>query len=306
MKYIYGPIPSRRLGFSLGIGPIPKKTCNYSCIYCQLGRTNPLTNTRKMFFEVKEILTELDEVLQSNLHFDVISIVGEGEPTLYYGLGQLIDEIKKRTDKPVAVITNGANLNDRQIQDELMNADLVLPSLNAYDEELFRKINRPHPQINFQDTIEGLISFSNAFKGRIWLEIMLLKGVNDDDESLEKFKEILKNINYERLYLNTVVRPPAENDIEMISPDRMQKAVDILSGISIDLLSTKSYQSLIEDDYEAIISIIKRHPMNQHEILAFLNIRGVEDSQSIIKRLDDDAKLEKLFYKGYIIYRYKV
>ncbi|HAG10444.1 MAG TPA: radical SAM protein, partial [Desulfotomaculum sp.] len=114
-KYIYGPVPSRRLGLSLGVSIIPKKACNYSCIYCQLGRTDRMTNTRQLFYPVGDIIEELDKVLQNNISFDVVTIVGEGEPTLYLGLGELIEEIHKRTDKPVAVITNGALLYELQV-----------------------------------------------------------------------------------------------------------------------------------------------------------------------------------------------
>ncbi len=159
MKYIYGPVPSRRLGISLGISPIPKKTCNYSCIYCQLGRTDHMTNMRQMFFSVEEIMDEFDEFLKESIKFDVVTIVGEGEPTLYLGLGELISEIQKRTDKPVAVITNGALFYDPNLRSELYNADIVLPTLDAYDDESFRKINRPHSTIDFEKVSYGLKTF---------------------------------------------------------------------------------------------------------------------------------------------------
>lgn len=305
MKFIYGPIPSRRLGFSLGISAIPKKTCNYSCIYCQLGRTNHLTNSRQMFYPVEDIVQEFEEAIKGNVKYDVVSIVGEGEPTLYLGLGKLIKEIKLRTDKPVAVITNGAYLFDENVQEELMNADIVLPSLNAYNEETFKKINRSSGQINFHNSFEGLKSFSKNYKGEIWLEIMFVQGYNDDDESLLKFKELLKEIRYDRLYLNTPVRPPAEDYVVASTHQQIEKAVELLGGISIDLLSSKVYQSSISDDYEAIISIIQRHPMNQHEIEGFLRTRDCNNVEFIFLKLQNDNKVVMINYKGYIIYRLK-
>lgn len=304
-KYIYGPIPSRRLGFSLGIGPIPKKTCNYSCIYCQLGRTNHFTNDRENFFPLEDILKEFTEASKTNLHYDVVSIVGEGEPTLYSELGALIASLKTLTDKPICVITNGALLTDDTVQQELMNADIVLPSFNAYDEKTFRKINRPLKDITFAQTYEALINFSHRFPGKIWLEIMLLAGINDSDEALIKFKTLLKAIKYERLYLNTPVRPPAESYVQTIDHEQMHKAVSILGGISIDLLSSELYQSSITDDYEAIISNIKRHPMNQFEITAFLKSRNVNDTKDVFKKLDENEAIDKLHYKGLITYRLK-
>lgn len=189
MKYIYGPVPSRRLGISLGVSPIPKKTCNYSCIYCQLGKTDHFTNTREMFFPVAEILMEFDAFLKSGVSFDVVTIVGEGEPTLYLGLGELILGIKERTDKSVAVITNGALLYDAALRAELGLADIVLPTLDAYDTVSFRKINRPHRSIDFEKVNEGLITFSKEYTGSLWIEIMLIDGINDDDESLRKYAE---------------------------------------------------------------------------------------------------------------------
>jgi wyosine [tRNA(Phe)-imidazoG37] synthetase (radical SAM superfamily) len=305
MKYVYGPLPSRRLGISLGISPIPKKTCNYSCIYCQLGRTDHLTNTRKMFFPVEEILAELDEFLKSAVKFDVVTIVGEGEPTLYLGLGELICEIKKRTDKPVAVITNGALFYDPALRAELYNADIVMPTLDAYDEESFKKISRPYGTIHFDQVYEGLKAFSEEYQGQLWIGIMLIADVNDDDESLRKYSEILKNLKYDRLHINTPVRPPSESYAKAISHEKMNHAVDILGGTSIELLESKGFHSEITDNYEALMSIIKRHPMNQFEIKGFLNSRGYSDIDAIFNKLKNDTKVISINYKGYETYRLK-
>lgn len=305
MKYVYGPVPSRRLGISLGISPIPKKTCNYSCIYCQLGRTNRMTNERQMFFKLSDIMREFELVLESKTVFDVITIVGEGEPTLYEGLGVLIAEIKKRTDKPVAVITNGALLYDGKLREELYQADIVLPTLDAYDEDSFKKINRPHGTLDFSSLKDGLILFSEKYNGQLWVEIMLIKGMNDDIESLKKYKEMLANIKYDRLYINTPVRPPAEENVNAVDTEAMKTAVDVLGGISIDLLESEGFHSEIPDHFKAILSIIKRHPMNQFEIESFLSSRGCLESDKIITRLKSDKRIDLVEYKGYHTYRLK-
>ena len=192
MKYIYGPIPSRRLGLSLGISPIPKKYCNYSCIYCQLGRTNHMVYKREMFYEVDDIILELKTALNNNIQFDVISIVGSGEPTLYKGIGELINRIKLICDKPVVVITNGALLDDKQVQEDLLKCDIILPTIDAYDEKSFKLINRPHKKLVFKNIINGIIEFSKIFKGEIWLEIMFMDKINDDEKSLAEYKNLLK------------------------------------------------------------------------------------------------------------------
>ena len=305
MKYVYGPVPSRRLGLSLGISPIPKKACNYSCVYCQLGRTDKMTNTRQLFFPVEEIIREFDAFLNKNVSFDVVTIVGEGEPTLYLGLGKLISEIKHRTEKPVAVITNGALLYDRDMREELKEADIVLPTLDAYDEDTFKKINRPHGSISYKSVIQGLKDFSREYEGELWVEIMLIQGMNDDDASLEKLKKILKEISYDRIYINTPVRPPAESDVKAIDNERMKSAVEILNGISIELLESEGFYSDTEDDLEAVISIIKRHPMNQHEIEGFLESRKCSDIRGIIDNLRDDLRKKVINYKGYDTFRLK-
>ena len=305
MKYVYGPVPSRRLGLSLGISPIPKKTCNYSCIYCQLGRTDHMRNRRAMFFPVSEIIEEFEGVLESKTRFDVITIVGEGEPTLYEGLGDLIVEIKKRTDKPVAVITNGALFYDLKVRQELYSADIVSPTLDAYDEASFKRINRPHGELSFDDLRDGLILFSKEYSGQLWVEIMLIQGINDDAQSLREYKRMLSSIRYDRLYINTPVRPPAEDGVHAIQTESMKRAVDALGGISIDLLESEGFHSEISDHVEAILSIIRRHPMNQFEIEGFLTSRGCEEIDQLLLQLKNDPRIDSVAYKGYETYRLK-
>ncbi len=305
MKYIYGPVPSRRLGISLGISPIPKKTCNYSCIYCQLGRTNHMTNTREMFYKLEDIILEFDEILKENISFDVITIVGEGEPTLYLGLGKLIIELKKRTEKPIAVITNGALLYNKAVREELLISDIVLPTLDAYDEESFKKINRPIGSISYEKVLDGLIKFSKQYKGKLWLEMMFIKGYNNDISSILKYKELLAKINYDKLYLNTPIRPPAESFVEALTNKKMKEIEELLGGISIDLLDSEGFYSDISDHFQAILSIIKRHPMNQYEIKGFLNTRNCENIDEIITKLKKDPKIDVINYKGYLTFRLK-
>jgi len=305
MKYIYGPVPSRRLGISLGVSPIPKKTCNYSCVYCQLGRTDKMTNERKMFFAVEDIINEFESILKEEIYFDVITIVGEGEPTLYLGLGELILEMKKRTDKTIAVITNGALLYDPAVRKELSYADIVLPTMDAYDESSFKVINRPIGSLSFNQVLEGLIVFSKEYSGLLWLEMMFIKGINDDLESINKYINILDEINYDKLYLNTPVRPPAEGYIEAVTSDKMIQIVNILKGISIDLLDSEGFYSNISDHYEAILSIIKRHPMNQYEIRSFLASRKCTNIDELVSLLKKDSLVEAISYKDYFTFRLK-
>lgn len=303
MRHMYGPVPSRRLGSSLGVSPIPKKVCNYSCIYCQLGRTDRLTNTRQMFFPVSEIVAEFDEAAGRSPGFDVVTVVGEGEPTLYLGLGELLDQIQCRTDKPVAVITNGALLGDPSVRSDLSRADIVLPSLDAWDQASYRRINRPHRLLRFEDVHQGLKEFAETFEGQLWLEIMLMEGINADDSTLGKYAGLLTDLTYDRLCLNTPVRPPAEPYVRAVDHATMMHAAEVLGGVSIDLLQSVGFHSDIPDDYEAVRSIIKRHPMNQHEIEGFLESRGHRSSAEILERLRRDDAVAVIHYKGYDTFR---
>lgn len=306
-KYIYGPIPSRRLGLSLGVSPIPKKFCNYSCIYCQIGVTHNLTNTRREFFPLEDIINEFKRYISSDKNFDVVSIVGEGEPTLYSKLGELIISLKKLTDKPIAVITNTGLLYDKNVQEELLNADIVLPSMDFFSQESFKALHRPYGRLDFQQSYNGLMEFSKKFKGELWLEVMLIEDINSSKEDLLKLKKLIKNINYSKIYINTAVRPPAESWVKPASKETIDFAVGLLDGISIDNLSDGNFISEIKDNYEAILSIIKRHPMNQHELKGFLLGRKLtnKEIENLFLRLEEDKNIEILEYKGFYTYRLK-
>lgn len=304
-KYVYGPVPSRRMGLSVGISPIAKGHCNYSCIYCQLGRTRSMINKREEYFNCEDIIQEFKEYLKDDIEFDVVTIVGEGEPLLYSKLGLLIKELRQLTEKPIAVITNGALLSEASVREELKEADIVLPSLDACNEEIYKKINRPHGKINFQEVVEGLISFSKEYKGQLWIEIMIVKDINDSRECFLSLKELLNKIDYHRIYINSPVRPPAETFVEQPTKETIEEAVSILGGISIDKLVSEGFYSEIEDDYEAVLSIIKRHPMNQFEIKSFIEKRGNTEIEDFFNRLNNDANIERVNYKSYDTYRLK-
>ncbi|MFX0070757.1 MAG: radical SAM protein [Candidatus Hermodarchaeota archaeon] len=176
MKYVFGPVISRRLGRSLGIDPIPSKTCNFQCIYCQLGKTTNFTNELLEYIPTKEIIAEMELAIKLNEDkMDYITFVGSGEPTLHSKLNELILKAKNLSNIPICVITNGSLLDNPQVRNNLLDADVVLPTLDAGDEKLFIKINRPHPSIKYDLYVQGLIDFRKEFRGKFWLEIFLMK-----------------------------------------------------------------------------------------------------------------------------------
>lgn len=302
-KFVFGPVPSRRLGESVGVSPIPEKTCNYSCVYCQLGRTNKMTATRREYFPLEDILAQVKDFIESGTPYDVVSIVGEGEPTLYSRLGELICGIKAMTEKPVAVITNGALLCKAEVREELKNADIVLPSFDAFDEESFKKIDRPHGLLKYDEIYNGLVTFSNEYDGQLYLEVMLCDGMNTSDEQMQKLAAAIKNIRHDKLYVNTPVRPPAEDFVKAADRETVEKAVNLMDGISIDMLTSGSFYSDKEDNLDAILNICRRHPMNHFEIEGFLKSRSEADIEGFFERLTADEHVTVLDYKGIKTYR---
>jgi wyosine [tRNA(Phe)-imidazoG37] synthetase (radical SAM superfamily) len=262
-----------------------------------------MTNTRSEFFPLQQIVDEFRSALKCGVYFDAVTLVGEGEPTLYSHIGELITEMKKYTKKPAAVITNGALLYEKSLREELSHADIVLPSLDAYDERSFRTINRPCSGLTFEKCFQGLADFSREYTGELWIETMVIDGINDDDESLNRMKNLLKEVRYSRLYINTPVRPPAEENVPPVSPEKMERAVKILGGISIDQLVSVGFYSSEKDDYNAVLGIIRRHPMNQFEIGTFLKTRGNSEGKKILSRLNEDPAVQGVEYKGFVTYR---
>lgn len=290
-KHVYGPVPSRRLGKSLGVSPIPSKTCNYSCVYCQLGRTDHMTNVRQNFYDPQEILNEiLDAVKNNSSGIDYVTFVGEGEPTLCKSLGYLIRETKLRTKLPVAVITNGSLLYMEDVRNDLKDADVVLPSLDADDEETFKKINRPQGEIDFNKMMEGLKVFSKVRNGQLWVEVMLVKGINDGEKHLKGIAGILKEINPDRVYVNVPIRPPAEKWVEIPDEESLLKAHEILHSYVISGYEEGEFH--IDDPsklYDEIIKICERHPMREEQIKELAKKFGFSEEEMILKVKNNPA-----------------
>lgn len=232
MKYIYGPVESRRLGLSLGITLTPHKICSFNCVYCQLGKTTERTRERKEYVLVREIIDELKSWLENNSsdakRLNYITLSGSGEPTLNIKIDQLIAGIKKITSVPVAVITNASLLNMDAVRKALLGADVIVPSLNAIAYKVFAKINRPQENIKVEDLINGLIELKKEFSGKIWLEVMLVRGINDDLRHIKKLKEAVERINPDKIQLNSPIRTTAQENILSLYRSKLEKIRGIL------------------------------------------------------------------------------
>ncbi len=300
-KFVFGPVLSRRLGRSLGIDPVPLKTCTYDCVYCQLGRTPGKTADIKKYSSTDEITSELREILKET-GADYITISGSGEPTLNSETGKLISGIKKITDIPVCVITNGSLLADEQVREKLLRADLVVPSLDAADEETFRRINRPHDSIGFKEMAEGIVKFSEEFRGKIWLEVMLVRGANDSEEDLKKFLPLLDRINPDRIQLNTVVRPPAYSGVEGVTADRLELAKEIFGEKAEIIAETARGKEKMSAAPEGVLATINRRPSTARDISAYLGL-NINEAVKHITRLVEEGAVTPETVGGEVYYK---
>lgn len=283
---IYGPVPSRRLGRSLGVDIVPYKTCTYDCIYCQIGRTPKTTTLRKPYIETSRIIDELKTRLDQGARPDYITVGGSGEPCLNSEIGTIIREIKKISSFPVAVLTNGSLLWDRDVQKALLPADVVLPSMDGHDPAAFAKINRPHPDITFDKMVQGLADFRKIYKGSIWLEIFIVAGINETPEAMEAFKPHLQSIDPDKIHLNTAVRPTAEKMPAQVDLQRLEQLVSMLgpkAEVVAEFSGSKGTGGLKDMEAE-IMEMLLRRPCTASDIAAGLGLRvdAVERKMAIL------------------------
>ena len=300
---LYGPVPSRRLGFSLGVDFIPFKTCSLDCIYCQLDHVSEKTVTRKDYISPSEILSQIKKIIDSGVQIDTITFSGSGEPTLNAQIGKLIHDIKQLTKIPVAVLTNSTLLYRKEVREALSAADLVIPSVDAVTQNVFEKVNRPHLSLRISDVISGLKKFCQEFKGEIWIEVLLVKGVNDSSVHLQKLKAVLEELQPQRVQLNTVVRPPAESFASALSLDELEKIKNFIGG-RCEIIATfdKTAQDLVEkSEEESILSMIQRRPMTLVDLASSLGLHRNEVMKHL-QILDEKGDIRLVRHKGSVYY----
>jgi wyosine [tRNA(Phe)-imidazoG37] synthetase (radical SAM superfamily) len=272
MKHVFGPVTSRRLGQSLGIDPIPLKTCNWNCVYCQLGRSRPVVNERRDWHAPEEIVAQTARALADRDPgtIDWVTFVGSGEPLLHASLGRMIREVKALTEHPVAVITNGSLLYLPEVREELAAADAVLAALDAGNAELYRRVNRPHAQITFERLVEGLVAFRETYTGELWPEVMLLHGLNDSEEPLKEIAGRLECVRPDEIHINLPTRPPAESWLEGPDESGLARAVTILGAVAPvrvahaveGIFDLSGFDTLVE----AAAAVVARHPLSEEEL----------------------------------------
>ena len=295
MKYLFGPVPSRRLGISLGVDLVPHKVCSLNCVYCEVGKTTNLTIERKEYIPIKEVINELKDYLDKKPELDFITFSGQGEPTLNSGLGKVIDFIKDNySDYKIAVITNGTLFYDKKVRDEVLQADVLLPSIDAVSDIVFAKINRPNKNLNNSKIIEGLIQLRKEFSGKIYLEIFFAPGLNDSDSELDLLKQKITKINADLIQLNTLDRPGTVNSVKPITKEALEKIKTFFKPLPVTIIAKtktrKQIKSFNKNIEEQILETIKRRPCTDKDLCEMLNIH-INELNKYISELIDNKKI---------------
>jgi len=305
MAHLFGPVPSRRLGRSLGVDLIPPKTCPYHCIYCEVGPTT--CQTRQRFaYQTEAIIGEIADYLKDpGVRPDVITLAGSGEPTLNQGLGRIIREIKAMSHIPVAVLTNGALLYDPEVRRELAAADVVLPSLDAARQETYVAINRPLPELSLESLLEGLTAFRREYRGQIWLEVMLLKGLNDTDEELTLLRRALQKIAPDQIQLNTAVRPVVEAAARPLGADEMAAAAATLGG-PVSIIASFSRADIAGGPCqdEDLVEMLSRRPMTAPDLAQALGL-PLAQVEARLQQLQASGRISFNRYHDQEFYRHQ-
>jgi wyosine [tRNA(Phe)-imidazoG37] synthetase (radical SAM superfamily) len=295
-KHLFGPVPSRRLGISLGVDLVPHKVCSLNCIYCECGSTTKLTLDRDEYVPFDEVLEELEEYSANNPDPDFITFSGAGEPTLHSRIGEILQVIKElKPSIRVALITNGTLFSDPALRKELMDIDVVLPSLDAATDEAFRKINRPRKDFTVEQYVNGLIEFKKEFKGEFWLEVLILPGYNDDPENIMALKKAIHSIGPDRIQLNTLdrpgvidgLRPATREELEAIAGQWDMENVEIVVPV-LEREESKAFRTDVE---AAILETISRRPCTIDDIKQILGIH-VNEINKYLGTLEESGQIE--------------
>lgn len=301
-QYVFGPVPSRRLGRSLGVDIVPLKVCSYDCIYCQLGRTAIKTVERKEWVATSAVLDELKRKIDTRP--DYITFSGSGEPTLHSGLGEIIEHIRSITKTPVAVLTNGSLLWQPEVRAQVAMADVVMPSLDAGDELLFQAVNRPHPDITFEKLVAGLGQFRREFAGQYWLEVLVLAGYTDLPAHVEKIAELVGRIQPDRVQLNTAVRPPAEAFAVPVPQARLTELARLFHPKAEVIAEYRRRVRSVPADAgpQAILELLRRRPCTQEDVARGLAMRPIEAAKHLAQ-LESARLIVSQSHKGQVYYQ---
>jgi len=308
-KYLFGPVPSRRLWISLGVDLVPKKVCSLDCVYCEVGQTTKLTTERREYILYDKVTTELADYFSHNPDPDYITFSGSGEPTLNSRIGDVLQFIKKNKPTiPVAVLTNGTLFYDKKVRDELLGANVVLPSLDAAREDTFRKINRPAQGLNIEKCINGLADFRKAYSGQIWLEVFFAPGYNDREADLIALKNAFEQIKPDQIQLNTLDRPGTLNNVQRASMEYLERVIDFWQLPNVEIIAAtperKNIQSYRKDAEMVILETIARRPCTVDDLVKILG-QHTNEINKYLDVLEAEGMVEPVRQERGIFYQIK-
>lgn len=306
-KYLFGPVPSRRLGMSLGVDLVPKKVCSLNCVYCEVGRTTKLTYDRREYILYDKVVEELNHYFHHNPDPDYITFSGSGEPTLNIRIGDILDFIKKQKPGiPVAVLTNGTLLTDKQVRSELLKADVVLPSLDAATQSAFEKINRPASSLQIDEYIQGLVDFRKEFTGKIWLEVLIIPGYNNGPDDLTALKKAFEKIKPDSIQLNTLDRPGVVEEIRAATHIELQQIVDFWKLDNVEIIAAapqrKNILSYRKDTESAILETIARRPCTLDDLVKILGLH-INEVNKYLDVLEQENRITHSIENRGVFYR---
>lgn len=294
-KHVFGPVPSRRLGFSLGIDLVPLKTCTYNCVYCQLFQTSNHTIERQSFFDKNLIVAEVLDAINENKNIDYLTFSGSGEPTLNSDIGYIIEELKKSTDIPIVLITNSSLLWMPQVREDVKNVDAVMPSIDSVIGKSWNAVNRPASGIDLDTINQGLKDFCNTFKGKIWMEVMLVEGINDNKDEIKKIADFVNSLRVDKVQINTVVRPPNEKYAKPLSKEFLEDIVTFFNHDTeiIAPFKKEGNQSEVKDKGKLILDLLTRRPCILSEMAESLGVH-VNEASKLLQKLEEEGKVMRL------------
>lgn len=306
-KYLFGPVPSRRLGMSLGVDLVPHKVCSLNCVYCECGRTTKLTMERKEYVPYDKVIGELEHFMDNNPAPDYITFSGSGEPTLNSRIGDVVEFIKRNYPEiSLALLTNGTLLNNKEVRKEILKTDVVLPSLDAASDIAFQKINRPFHSLDLPDYINGLVQFRNEYSGKIWLEVLIVPGFNDNRENLKLLKEAFLKIKPESIQLNTLDRPGVIDGLKPMGRQDLQEIANYWELGNVGIIAAaperKDVKSYRSDTESAILETIFRRPCTLDDLVKILGMH-INEINKYLDVLESEDKIEPVRQERGVFYQ---
>ncbi len=285
-KIVYGPVPSRRLGRSLGIDLIPYKTCSFDCIYCQLGSTPRTTIRRRAYTSPEEVVSAVRGRLENGAHVDFLTLSGSGEPTLELNLGEILRALRREFSQRIAVLTNSSLLHMKSVSEALSLAHVIMPSLDGWKEDIFQKVNRPHPSVTLEKVLWGLKKLREEFKGEIWLEVLLVEGINDDPQDIPMLLAVLEEIAPNRIQINTVTRPPS---LPWVRPPKREKLEEFAAALGPKAEIVASFKAgaerILGSELEKrVVETVSRRPLCAEDVASMFGVE-ISTADSLLGRL---------------------